>query len=136
MITPVPPDHRVVRWFRAWRGQAGAGWRPSDALFRGAVGGLGLVTAGLVLHQPVVLLIGIPLLVSVVLGIGMSGHPVVSVRRRARSTEEGRDDLLAVAIESGRGAELVAVRMPAAGEGAGPVHLLAAGTKAVRVRLR
>jgi uncharacterized protein (DUF58 family) len=136
MIPPVATEHRALRWARAWRGQATAGWRPSDALYRGAVCGLGLVVAGLVLHQPVLVLTGAPLLISVALGIGVSGDPVVAVRRRSRTAEARREDLLEVAVDPGLGSELVAIRMPLPGQGIGPVHLVAARVTTVRVRVR
>ncbi|HEU5469949.1 MAG TPA: DUF58 domain-containing protein [Actinophytocola sp.] len=137
MIGPLGlPEHRMLRWAKAWRSQGTAGWRVSDALHRGVLGGLGLVVAGLVLHQPLLFLIGAPLLISAALGISVSGDPAVVVRRRTRLGEAGEAGRLAVTVDPGRGTELVALRMPVPGKGIGPVHLLPATATTVLARVR
>jgi uncharacterized protein (DUF58 family) len=136
----IPPagygEHRAQRWIRLRRGQATAGWRVTDALSRGVVGGLGLVAAGLVLHQTALVLLGAPLLLGAALAAPVSGEVRVTVHRRTRTGEVGAADRLTVSIDPGPGAELVALRMPLPGMGAGPVHLLPASATRVRAKVR
>jgi uncharacterized protein (DUF58 family) len=129
-------ESRVARWFAARASQGIAGWRPTDALTRGVAGGLGMVVAGLILHQPGLLLLGAPLVVSAALALPAFGNPVVRVQRRDRTVEEGRSDLLTVSVDPGPRAELVAIRLPRPGAGVGPVHLLPASARTVRTRVR
>jgi uncharacterized protein (DUF58 family) len=129
-------EPRVVRWFVARRNQGLLGWRGTDALARGAVCGLGLVGVGLTLHQPALLLLGAPLLASAALGAVAPGVPKVVMQPRPRAVEEGRSGLLTATIDAGARAELVAIRLPRAAVGVGPVHLLPASATTVRTRVR
>ncbi|HEV2779151.1 MAG TPA: DUF58 domain-containing protein, partial [Actinophytocola sp.] len=130
-------EHRALRWMQARRSQGTAGWRTTDALTRGLVCGLGLVAAGLVAHQPALLLLGAPLLLSAALGVAAHGTPAVTAHPRPRSAEQGRSELLTVSIDPGRRTELVAIRMPRPGStGLGQVHLLPASATTVRTRVR
>jgi uncharacterized protein (DUF58 family) len=126
---------RALHWLRARRNLLA--WRPSDAMTRAVVGGLGLVAAGVVVHRPALLLIGAPLLASAVLAARGSGQPSVRVQTRSRLVDEGGTGALTVSIDPGRNAELIAIRMPFPGSpGVGPVHLLPASATAVRTRMR
>src|SRR5438093_12577070 len=107
-----PPESRSVRWILARRNQGVLGWRGTDALARATLCGLGLIAAGLVLHQPGLLLLGTPLLASGALGAVAPDVPTVAILRRPRVVEEGSSDQLAANIDAGPGAELVAIRMP------------------------
>lgn len=128
-------SHRVLHWLRARRNQLT--WRASDAMTRAVVGGLGLVAIGVVLHRPAVLLIGAPLLASAVLAAPVSGRPSVRVHPRPRSVDEGGSGSLTVSVDPGRGAELVALRLPRPGHpGVGRVHLLPASATTVRSTMR
>jgi uncharacterized protein (DUF58 family) len=130
-------EHRAARWILARREQGTAGWRPTDALARGMVCGLGLVAAGLIMHQPALLLIGAPLLISAAVGVASTGAPAVTAQPRSRWAEQGRSELLTVSIDPGRNSELVAIRMPRPGAtGIGAVHLLPASATTVRTRVR
>jgi uncharacterized protein (DUF58 family) len=128
--------HRALRWVEARRAQATAGWRATDALARGLVCGFGLVAAGLILHQPGLVLLGAPLLLSAALAVPGGGTPKITVHRRARTAEEGRSDRLTVSIDPGPRTELVALRMPLPGKGIGPVRLLPATARKVGVTVR
>jgi uncharacterized protein (DUF58 family) len=137
MTGPVPRDPKAVRWILARRNQGILGWRPTDALYRGLVCGLGLIACGLVLHQPALLLLGAPLLISAALGTTANGEPKLTVGARPKTVEQGSDDKLVVTVDPGKGAELVAVRLPRPGStGVGRVHLLPAGVKTLRTNLR
>ncbi|HEV8559471.1 MAG TPA: DUF58 domain-containing protein [Actinophytocola sp.] len=132
----LPREPRAVRWLRERRAQGTAGWRPTDAMARGVLVGLGFAIAGLILHQPGLLLLGAPLLVSAMLALPAFGDPVVRVHRRDRTVEEGRDDLVTVSIDPGPRAELVAIRLPLPGTTVGPVHLLPASATRLAARVR
>ena len=140
MISPQElraPEPRVVRWIVARRNQGLLGWRGTDALARAAVCGLGLVSVGLVLHQPALLLLGAPLLASAAWGVATSGTPRVTMHPRPKTIEEGRSDLLTATVDPGVRTELVAIRLPRPGNaGVGPVHLLPASATTVRTRVR
>jgi uncharacterized protein (DUF58 family) len=132
-----PIEPKVVRWFNARRSQGTAGWRGTDALARGAVCGVGLVGVGLVLHQPALLLLGVPLLASTVLGAIGSGTPTLRVHPRPRMVEEGRSEALVVSVDPGPRTELVAIRLPMpGGGGVGRVHLLPASATTLRTKVR
>lgn len=131
------PEPRAVRWLLARRNQGIAGWRGTDALARGVVGGLGLVIAGLLLHQPALLLIGAPLLVSAALGAAGSGQPVIRVHPRPRTVEEGHRHRLTVSIDPGTRTELVAIRMPRPDVGGvGRIHVLPASATTLHTNVR
>jgi uncharacterized protein (DUF58 family) len=131
------PEPRSVRWLLARRNQGTAGWRGTDALARGVLGGLGMVIAALVLHQPALLLIGVPLLASAALGAAGSGRPALRVHPRPRTAEEGSTDRLTITIDPGARAELVAIRLPRPDVGGiGRVHLLPASSTTLRTNVR
>ncbi|HVK24759.1 MAG TPA: DUF58 domain-containing protein, partial [Actinokineospora sp.] len=130
---------RVLAWARARRAAGTAGWRGTDALVRGAVGGLGLVALGVVLHRFELLLIGAPLLVSTVLALAapVGEPPTPRAERLPRTVEAGDDARLTIRVTPGPGVEFLAVRLPAPdAPGIGPVHLLPGQIGALRARLR
>ncbi|GAA3459801.1 DUF58 domain-containing protein [Saccharothrix longispora] len=129
--------NRPQRLREAFTGGRGAHWHATDALVRGLALGVGLVVVGGLLHRVELVLIGAPLLVSTLLALTapVGGTPGVEVRGLSRTGEVGAATS-AVVVDPGRGAELLAIRLPAAGEGIGPVHLLAAGPREIEVVLR
>jgi uncharacterized protein (DUF58 family) len=130
-------EPRAVRWLLARRDQGSLGWRGTDALARGVIAGLGLLAAGVVVHQPALLLIGAPLLLSAALSRAGHGTPTVAAKSRPRMVDEGRADTLTVSVEPGAGAELVAIRLPRPGElGVGRIHLLPASATTLRTNVR
>ncbi|MGQ0840799.1 DUF58 domain-containing protein [Actinokineospora sp.] len=132
-------SRRVLAWSQARRAAGTAGWRGTDALFRGAAGGIGLVGAGVVLHRFDLLLIGAPLLVSAVLALAVpvGATPVLRTARLPRTVESGDDGKLTVTVEAGPGTEFLAVRLPVPDSpGVGPVHLLPGSVRSVRGLLR
>ncbi|UVS76994.1 hypothetical protein Actkin_00693 [Actinokineospora sp. UTMC 2448] len=103
------------------------GWRGTDALFRGAVGGVGLVTAGVVLHRVDLVLVGAPLLIGTVVAlvVPVGRVPTVRAGRVPRTVDSGGSASLAVEVDAGPGVEFIAVRLPGPdAPGPGPVHLL------------
>ncbi|CRK61545.1 POSSIBLE CONSERVED SECRETED PROTEIN [Alloactinosynnema sp. L-07] len=129
----------MLAWARARRAAGTAGWRGTDALVRGAVGGLGLVALGVVLHRFELLLIGAPLLVSTVLALAVpvGEAPVPKAERLPRTVEAGDDARLTIRVDAGPGVEFLAVRLPTPDNPAvGPVQLLPGQVHAVRARLR
>jgi uncharacterized protein (DUF58 family) len=130
-------EPRAVRWLLARRDQGSLGWRTTDALSRGVLAGLGLLTAAVVLHQPALLLIGAPLLLSAALSRVAGDEPAVRVRSRRHTVDEGHEEQLVVEIEPGAGTELVAIRLPRPGEtGVGRIHLLPASARTLRTDVR
>ncbi|WP_436493719.1 DUF58 domain-containing protein [Actinokineospora sp. HUAS TT18] len=130
---------RVLAWARARRAAGTAGWRGTDALVRGAVGGLGLVALGVVLHRFELLLIGAPLLVSTVLALAVpvGAAPVPRADRLPRTVETGDDARLTIHVDAGPGIEFLAVRLPTPDAPAvGPVQLLPGHARSLRARLR
>ncbi|WP_026425035.1 DUF58 domain-containing protein [Actinokineospora inagensis] len=133
--------NRVLAWATARRAAARAGWRGTDALFRGAAGGLGAVCAGVVLHRLDLVLIGAPLLLGTILALAtpLGDTPTLRVERLPRTVESGDQAKAVVAVTAGPGVELLAVRLPTptdAGTAVGPVHLLPGAVTAVRATLR
>lgn len=129
--------NRAHEWFAARASQGTAGWRGTDALARGVVCGVGLVAAGLLLHQLELVFIGAPLLFATVLAAPVSGEPVIRVRPRPRTTEEGSSERLAVTVDPGPRTELLAIRLPRPDDNhVGPVHLLPASVTTIRTRVR
>jgi hypothetical protein len=61
---------RADRLREALRRRTGQHWEPTDALRRGLLVGLGLVTLGALTHRPQLLLIGAPLLLATVPAFG------------------------------------------------------------------
>lgn len=132
-------SERVLGWSRARRAAGGWGWRGTDALVRGAVGGLGLIAVGVVLHRVELAFIGAPLLISTVLALSVpvGPVPVPRVARLPRTVEAGDDGLQTVAFPKDPGVEFLAVRLPLPErEGVGPVHLVPGSAESIRVRLR
>ncbi|MGM1063546.1 DUF58 domain-containing protein [Saccharothrix sp. Mg75] len=131
------PDGRARRLREALTGGRGAHWHPTDALVRGLALGVGPVVLGVLLHRVELVLIGAPLLVSTLLALTapVGGTPAVRVRDLPRTGEVGAATS-AVDVDPGRGAELLAVRLPAGDGGVGPVHLLPATSRRIEVVLR
>ncbi|MBC6450323.1 DUF58 domain-containing protein [Actinokineospora xionganensis] len=132
-------SERVLGWSRARRAAGSRGWRGTDALVRGTVGGLGLVACGVVLHRVELVFLGAPLLVSTVLAltVPVGAVPVPTVARLPRTVEAGDDGLQTIAFPADPAVEFLAVRLPLPdGEGIGPVHLVPGSAGSVRVRLR
>ncbi|MEV0679953.1 DUF58 domain-containing protein [Actinosynnema sp. NPDC050436] len=115
----------------------GAHWHPTDALVRGAALGVGLVVFGGLLHRVELVLFGAPLLLSTLVALvtRVGGRPDVRVRGLPRTGEVGAAKSV-VDVDPGAGAEVVAIRLPAAGGGLGPVHLLPAAATSIEVVLR
>ncbi|MFC6091220.1 DUF58 domain-containing protein [Saccharothrix lopnurensis] len=128
---------RAERLREALTGGRGARWHPTDALVRGLVLGVGLVVAGAVLHRVELVLIGAPLLISTLLALvtPVGGTPVVGVRGLPLTGEVGAAKS-SVEVDAGVGAEVLAIRLPVAGEGIGPVHLLPASAREIGFVLR
>ncbi|MGW5055603.1 DUF58 domain-containing protein [Actinokineospora sp. NPDC004072] len=120
-------SNRVLEWVRARQAVRGSGWRGTDALFRGAVGGVGLVAAGVVAHRVDLVLVGAPLLIGTVLALVVPVGRVPEVRagRVPRTVDSGGTGDLAVTADCDPGVEFIAVRLPGPQDtGPGPVHLL------------
>jgi uncharacterized protein (DUF58 family) len=131
------PGHRARRWFLGRRAVRTMGWRRTDALTRGIACGFGLVVAGLLIHRLELMLIGAPLLVSVLLVAPPSGHPRVRALRAGETTGAGEISTVTVSMDPGRGAVLAGLRMPVASRtGVGPVHLLPAVSGRYSVRIK
>lgn len=131
------PGHRARRWFLGRRAVRTMGWRRTDALTRAVACGFGLAVAGVVLHRLELLLIGAPLLVSVLLVTPPTGRPRVRAELLADTPEAGRTNGVSVSMAPGDGATFAALRMPVSSRpGVGPVHLLPAvhGTFSVRIK--
>lgn len=120
------PGHRARRWFLGRRAVRTQGWRHTDALTRAVACGFGLVVFGVLLHRLELLLVGAPLLVSVLLVTPPSGRPRVRAIKLADTVEAGRANVVTVSMEPGDAA-LAALRMPVPSRsGVGPVHLVPA----------
>ncbi|HEV7646806.1 MAG TPA: DUF58 domain-containing protein [Actinophytocola sp.] len=131
------PGHRVRRWFLGRREARRMGWRHTDALTRAVVCGFGLAVAGVVLHRLELLLVGAPLLVSVLLTVPPRGTPKVRTMRLADTAEADRFNEVTVTMEPGEGAVLAALRMPMPSRsGVGPVHMLPAVRGVVSARVK
>jgi uncharacterized protein (DUF58 family) len=130
---------RSERMRAAFTGSRGAHWHATDALGRAVLLGVGLIVLGGLLHHVELVLLGAPFLISTLLALSVrvGGHPTVTVRSLPRTAEPGAATT-AVTVDPARGAELLAVRLPAPGTAGavGPVHLLPASTDPLVVRLR
>src|SRR5262249_26053685 len=119
------PGHRARRWFLGRREVRRMGWRHTDALTRAVVCGFGLAVTGVVLHRLELLLVGAPLLVSVLLTAPPRGNPTVRAARLADTAEAGRFNEITVNMDPGEGAVIAALRMPMPSRsGVGPVHMM------------
>ncbi|MFD7655219.1 DUF58 domain-containing protein [Actinosynnema sp. NPDC059797] len=129
--------NRAQRLREALTGGRGARWHPTDALVRGLVLGVGLVVLGGLLHEVELVLFGAPLLISTLLALvtPVGGEPEVRVRALPRTGEVGTARS-AVEVDPGLGAEVLAIRLPVAGDGIGPVHLLPASAREIGFALR
>ncbi|GAA1261145.1 DUF58 domain-containing protein [Saccharothrix xinjiangensis] len=129
--------NRAQRLKEALTGGRGARWHPTDALVRGLALGVGMVVLGGLLHEVELVLFGAPLLISTLFALvtPVGGKPEVGVRALPRTGEVGAARS-AVEIDPGLGAEVVAIRLPVAGEGIGPVHLLPASAREIGFALR
>ncbi|MGI5503029.1 DUF58 domain-containing protein [Lentzea sp. CA-135723] len=97
----------------------GAHWHPTDAYSRAVWLGVGLVVAGMFLHQPELVLFGVPLVLSVLLTSRPRGKPAVSVRPVPRGA--GAGVVHTVAHVDGADAEIAVVKLPG-GARAIPAH--------------
>ncbi|CAM4004450.1 DUF58 domain-containing protein [Kibdelosporangium persicum] len=129
-------NNRVLRWMR---GQRDTGrWRNTDAMYRAVVVGVGLVVAGVLLHELVLVLFGAPLLISAMLAMTrpQPAEPVVHQPTLPRALEQSQLAEAVFDIDAGPGVELVALRAPhGKTRGAGPVHLLPGNVEQVRTTL-
>lgn len=126
-------SNRVLRWVRTQR-DAGR-WRNTDAMYRAVVVGVGLVVAGVLVHQLTLVLLGAPLLISALLAMAhpQPGEPQVRQPQLPRSLEQAQLAEAVFEIDAGPGVELTALRVPHdQARGAGPVHLLPASVTQVR----
>ncbi|WP_018683252.1 DUF58 domain-containing protein [Actinokineospora enzanensis] len=134
--------NRVLAWATARRAAGRAGWRGTDALFRGAVGGVGLVATGVVLHHVDLVFIGAPLLLGTVFALGapVGRSPAVRAERVSNIVTAGDRGRLTVTVVASPGVEFLAVRMPLPpGNGTrspGPVHLLPGSTREIRAAVQ
>ncbi|MBP2320909.1 uncharacterized protein (DUF58 family) [Kibdelosporangium banguiense] len=126
---------RVLHWLRAQLDTDT--WRNTDAMYRAVVVGVGLVAAGVLAHSLEMVLIGAPLLISLVLAArSPTGEPVVHPPAMPRATESGQHTEAVFDIEASPGVELVALRAPYGRKrGIGHVHLLPGTVQEVRTEL-
>ncbi|MPZ83128.1 MAG: DUF58 domain-containing protein [Actinophytocola sp.] len=128
---------RARRWFLGRREVRSHGWRRTDALLRAVACGFGLAVAGVALHRLELLLVGLPLLVSMMLVSPPTGRPKVREVKLADTVEADLRSRVTVSMEPGEGAAIAALRMPVASRsGVGPVHLLPAVTGEVHAVIR
>ena len=127
-------SRRGERLREALRRRTGQHWHATDALHRGLFIGVGLVAFGALVHRIELVLVGAPLLLATIAVVGRpagdrtGGTPVVRALPAPRLVESVGGRRLTVEVDTGRGAELVAVRLPVAGRaGPGQVHVLPAG---------
>jgi len=131
------PGHRARRWFLGRREVRRMGWRHTDALTRAIVCGFGLAVAGVVLHRLELLLVGAPLLVSVLLTAPPRGVPTVRAARLADTVDAGRFNEITVDMQPGEGAVFAALRMPLPSRsGVGPVHMIPAVHGPISARVK
>jgi uncharacterized protein (DUF58 family) len=129
--------HRARRWFLGRRAVRHMGWRRTDALTRAVACGFGLAVAGVVLHRLELLLVGAPLLVSVLLVTPPTGKPKVRAVKLAETVEAGHANEVTVSLAPDEGAVLAALRMPVPSRsGVGPVHLVPAVDGSIRARIK
>lgn len=121
---------RADRLRQAFRRRSGEHWASTDALRRGLLLGVGLFGVGVLTHRLDALLVGLPLLATTLVALANRpvGLPQVRPLPVARVADGAADRTLAVDLECGPGAELVALRLPEPGRaGPGRVHVLPAG---------
>ncbi|GAA2970762.1 DUF58 domain-containing protein [Actinokineospora diospyrosa] len=131
--------NRVQRWATARRTAGRSGWRGTDALFRGAIGGLGLVGVGVVAHRIDLVLIGAPLLLGTIAALAVPTGPVPApkLERLPAAVESGDRTKAAITVAAGPGVEYLAIRLPSPDHTAiGPVHLLPGSATTIRAALR
>ncbi|WP_112270675.1 DUF58 domain-containing protein [Lentzea terrae] len=97
----------------------GAHWHATDAYSRAVWLGVGLVVAGMFLHQVEMVLFGVPLVLSVLLTHKPHGKPTVSVRPVPRGA--GAGVVHTVAQVDGADAEIAVIKLPG-GVKAVPAH--------------
>ncbi|HEX3647740.1 MAG TPA: DUF58 domain-containing protein [Pseudonocardiaceae bacterium] len=134
-----PAQARYRRWQERRTATASREWRGSDALRRGLVVGVGLVVAGVVLHELAAVLVGAPLLVSTAVSLAapVGRRPSVRVRPLPRTVESGQRARLLVDVDPGPGAELLAIRLPRPNRrGFGPVYVVPAAIVTLATDLR
>nr|WP_042190198.1 DUF58 domain-containing protein [Kibdelosporangium sp. MJ126-NF4]CEL19155.1 POSSIBLE CONSERVED SECRETED PROTEIN [Kibdelosporangium sp. MJ126-NF4]CTQ95044.1 POSSIBLE CONSERVED SECRETED PROTEIN [Kibdelosporangium sp. MJ126-NF4] len=129
-------SNRVLRWVRSQRDTGS--WRNTDAMYRAVVVGVGLIVAGVLVHELTLVLFGAPLLISALLAMAgpAPGEPVVDQPRLPRALEQAQLAEAVFEIDAGPGVELTALRAPhGRTRGAGSVHLLPGGVREVRTTL-
>lgn len=94
----------------AFTSSHGAHWHPTDAYARAVWLGVGLVMAGLFLHQVELILFGLPLVLSVLLTHKPKGRPTVDVRPVPRGAGAGL--VHTVAHVDGADAEIAVIKLP------------------------
>ncbi|ONI77724.1 hypothetical protein ALI144C_30195 [Actinosynnema sp. ALI-1.44] len=129
-------SNRVLRWIHTQRDTGH--WRNTDAMYRAVVVGVGLVAAGVLVHQLALVLFGAPLLISALLAMArpQPGRPDVHQPRLPRALEQSQLAEAVFEIDTNPGVELTALRVPhGKRRGAGPVHLIAGSVTQVRTTL-
>ena len=94
----------------AFAASHGAHWHPTDAYSRAVWLGVGLVVAGLFLHQVELILFGTPLILSVLLSHKPKGKPAVDVRPVPRGAGAGL--VHTVAHVEAADAEICVIKLP------------------------
>ncbi|ALG14577.1 hypothetical protein AOZ06_06055 [Kibdelosporangium phytohabitans] len=115
-----------------------ARWRNTDAMYRAVVVGVGLIVAGVLVHQLTLVLFGAPLLISALLVVTrpQPGAPDVRQPRLPRALEQSQLAEAVFEIDTDPGVELTALRAPhGRTRGAGPVHLIPGTVREVRTTL-
>ncbi|TWP48669.1 DUF58 domain-containing protein [Lentzea tibetensis] len=102
---------RYARISDAIAASRGAHWHATDALIRAALLGGGFVVAGALMHEVELVLMGVPLLLSLLFARKPSGEPGVTVRPLPRLAEPGSAHT-AADIDPATDTELVVVRLP------------------------
>ncbi|GLZ34546.1 hypothetical protein Lesp02_67330 [Lentzea sp. NBRC 105346] len=113
---------------RALAESRGAHWHATDALIRAALLGGGFVAAGALLHHAGLVLLGTPLLLSLMFARRPTGTPAVTVKPLPRTAEPGTAHTVAEVEPADT--ELVVVRLP------GETKALAATTEPIPVEVR
>ncbi|MFC0114467.1 DUF58 domain-containing protein [Kibdelosporangium aridum] len=129
-------SNRVLKWMRTQRDTGR--WRNTDAMYRAVVVGVGLIVAGVLVHQLALVLFGAPLLISALLAMArpQPGEPDVRQPKLPRALEQAQLAEAVFEIDADPGVELVALRAPHGKvRGVGPVHLLPGTVKNVRTTL-
>lgn len=94
----------------AFTASHGAHWHPTDTYVRAVWLGVGLVVAGLFLHQVELVLFGLPLMLSVLLTRKPEGTPTIDVRPVPRGAGAGL--VHTVAHVEGADAEIAVIKLP------------------------